>query len=244
MVDLAQVFVDGLAGIFGDAAQLDLQPHPGKRCAQVVRNACQHQFAIGFGLPEVLGHPVEGRVQVADLQRPLFGQGRGRFSPGQHLGGPGQPRQRPVDEAHTDRGPHQGQQQRRGAPAQPFDPAGQADLLPLEHQPVQIFFYLEADPEAGHLIHAPGNLRFRAEARADMLGNPLPVVVVGESFGKVGDFARIDLDAFVCGQVQEELAAFTVMRVDQRRARDIDGRDHPLRHLIGARSQLHAEKYL
>ncbi|MNJ56549.1 hypothetical protein D3C77_521020 [compost metagenome] len=77
-----------------------------------------------------------------------------------------------------------------------------------------------------------------------MLGNALPVVVVREGFGEVGDFARIDLDAFVGGQVQQQLAAFVVMRIDERRARDIDGRDHPLRHLIGARSQLHAEKYL
>ncbi|MOA39966.1 hypothetical protein D3C78_1617890 [compost metagenome] len=77
-----------------------------------------------------------------------------------------------------------------------------------------------------------------------MLGHPLPVVIVGKGFGEVSDFARIDLDALVGGQVKQELAAFAVLRIDQRRARDIDGRDHPLRHLIGARSQLHAEEYL
>ena len=92
MVDLAEVFVDGLAGVFGHAAQLDFQPHARKRRAQVVRNAGQHELAVGLGLAQVFGHAVERGVQVADFERPLFGQGGGRFTARQDLGGPGQAR--------------------------------------------------------------------------------------------------------------------------------------------------------
>ncbi|MNX94273.1 hypothetical protein D3C86_1265000 [compost metagenome] len=244
VVDLAQVFVNGLPRVFRHAAEFDLQSHAGKRGAQVVRDPRKHQLAIGLGLSQVLGHPVERGVQIADFQWTLLRQGGRRFTARQHLGRAREPRQGPVYEPHADRRADKGKQQRRGAPSQPFDPASQPDLLSLEHQPVQVFLNLEADPEAGYLVHPPGDLGFRAETRADVLGHALPVVVVGKGFGEVCDFARIDLDALVGGQVKQELAAFAVLRVDQRRARDIDGRDHPLRHLIGARSQLHAEKYL
>ncbi|AZR85655.1 hypothetical protein BBB37_13900 [Bordetella pertussis] len=183
-------------------------------------------------------------IQVADFQRTLLGQRRGRFAAREHLGGARQPRQRPVDEPHADGRADQRQQQRRGAPAQPFDAAGQADLLALEDQPVQVLVDLEADPEAGYLVDPPGDLGFGSETHADMLRDPLPVVVVGQRLGEVGELARVDLDAFVGGQVQQQLAALVRMRIDQGRTRDIDGRDHPLRHLIGARLQLHAEEDL
>lgn len=70
------------------------------------------------------------------FQRPLLGQGRRGLATRQHLRRARQPRQWPVDEADADRRAHQGQQQRRGAPSQPFDAARQPDLLALEHQPI------------------------------------------------------------------------------------------------------------
>src|SRR5690606_9536698 len=70
VVDLGQIFVDGLAGLVGHVAHLDFQPDPRQGGAQVVGNPRQHDFAVGLVLPQVARHAVEGDVHVADLDRP------------------------------------------------------------------------------------------------------------------------------------------------------------------------------
>src|SRR5690606_429143 len=99
VVDLRQVFVDGLARFVADRAHFDLETHAGQGRAQIVRYARQHDFAVGFSLAQVARHAVEGDVHFADLERAFFGQGRRSFAARKLLRHLGQLGQGAIDEA-------------------------------------------------------------------------------------------------------------------------------------------------
>ena len=55
------------AGVRVGHTHLGLQPQPGQRGAQVMRNAGQHHRAVLLDLGQALGHAVKADVDLADL---------------------------------------------------------------------------------------------------------------------------------------------------------------------------------
>ncbi len=238
-VHLLDVGHHQLAGLVVDRAHLGFQAQARERRAQIVRDAGEHHGAVGLQLLEVPHHLVEAVIRLGHFRAAALGQRLRIIARADGARGIGQPLERLVD-ARGDEGRAQHRQhQRRDRPPQPLQPRHVLEAVRADGDPVVVALDLEADPHAGDVVDRGGDHGVLAQAVADLPLDQLREVGIGLRRAVfVFLFARIDLDALVLHQVEQQEAPPRRIGVEQRRPRQLDHADDLHGDLLRARLAL------
>jgi hypothetical protein len=134
------------------------QAHLGQRCAQVVREAGEHQHALVFVAGQADGHLVEAVGERGDLGGAVFGQRGGALASAQGLRGLYQGLQRLVDAALDHPGAQQRQQRAGGAGQQPRARVWSRGHCAGHRQPVAIAIDVDAQGHGTARVTLPTQL--------------------------------------------------------------------------------------
>ena len=200
-----------------------------------MRDAREHQRAIRLELFEVLHHLVETAIGFGRDAHAALGQRLGRLSRADLARGEREPRERPVDEARDERRAEQRQREREHAPASPLQTGDVIELIAVERDPVIVVVDLEADPDAGDVVHRLRDHRLVAEPAAHVaLDQPVQRLVGLETI-LVGGFARVHAHAFIALQILQQCAAQVGIGIKEGGTGELDDRDELQRHALRAR---------
>ncbi|MNK98957.1 hypothetical protein D3C87_1193370 [compost metagenome] len=235
-VHLLDVGDHGVARDVVHRRHLGLEPQPGERGAQVVGDAGQHDHAVVVELAQVPHHLVEAAVGLGHLAGAVLAQRRRIAARADLARRVGQPLERVVH-ARRDEGRADDRQQQRGdTPPQPLDARHALEALRADGDPVVVPLDLEADPHARNVVDGGGEHGVLAQPPANLLLHQLGQEGVGGGRGEVVVLlARIDLDALVLHQVEQQETPPRRVGIEQGRARELDHADHLHGDLLGAR---------
>ena len=200
-----------------------------------MRDAREHQRAVGFELFEILHHLVETAIGFGGHAHAALGQRLRRLARADLARGHREPRERPVHETRDERRAEQRERQREHAPAGPLQAGRVVELIAVERDPVIVVVDLEADPHAVDVVHALRDDGVVAEAAANVVFDQPVQRLVGLELVLVGCFARVHAHPFIAFQILQQRAPQVGIGIEECGARELDDRDELQSHALRAR---------
>lgn len=108
-------------------------------------------------------------------------------------------------------------------------------LIAVERHPVIVVVDLEADPDAGDVVHALRNDRVVAEAAANVVFDQPVQRLVRLQFVLVRGFARVHAHPFIALQILQQGAPQVGIGIEECSARELDDGDQLQSHALRAR---------
>ena len=227
-VDALDLLDHGRLGCVGQGAHFHFQTQPGERGAHVVRDAGQHDGAVGVHGLQVAGQLVEAAVEHGDLGRAAFTEPGRRLAPRETIDGAGQVGQRPVDEPADEQATDHGQQHANGK-GHHFGAAarhGKDQPFRLGDEPVAFVVDVEADPQRMHAVDTASQRGGVAQSLRQLTLDLDTQLLVGVGLDTIGIAARIDAQALVAGHGLQQGFTVASLGVHERGACQVDGRCH------------------
>ena len=227
-VDLGHVGHHVVAGLGVGHAHFGLQAQPGQGGAQVVRDAGQHQLAVGLHAGELARHAVEALVDGADFGGGgVFVQRAGGPFARAHLGrGPRQGLQRLVDQPCQHRRAAERQQRGDHQPDQPGAALDAGHAVRVEQQPVAVRPHAEGHPQAAVTVDFTRHDGVGPQLFHQLFGHAAAEGVGAVAAVAVVRLARGNAQALFVGQCLDERDAGYRIGVLQGGTGEVDQRGH------------------
>ena len=216
-----------LGGV-GQDAHLHFQAQPGEWGAHVVRDAGQHDGAVGIHGLQVASQLVKAAIEHGDLGRAAFTEPWRRLTPRESIDRAGQVGQRPVDETADEQATDHGQQHADGEGDRLGPAAGHGKDEPFGFgdKPVAFVVDVEADPQRVHAVDTASQCGGVAQSSRQLTLNLDTQLLVRIGLDTVGIVTRIDAQALVTGHGLQQGFTVASLGMHERGTCQVDGRCH------------------